>query len=315
VAPGPRDARISTPLGDVVQLRSPPSRGRLPVSILSLSILRDRPDLLADQLCQLVDAWVANDSPKSHTMVLGDGHSPQVRLCREVPFTDTEVARAGELRRLALRRVPTDLPVPTDPDTVVTRRAEARAVDALIAMHGRCSAETLLRRYRVPTPRVSPRLARSLLEPADGLSLVMTSGQQVVAVGMLAWGSAGPELGLMVEDRWQRHGLGTRLLRRLAVEAASRGVTSLVCHAQPDNHAVLATVRRAGLRAHVSMADGAARYEILVTILNDSPGTRGRRRNMGQITTPLASLLHERAELRDVYPPADFIDRAVRDGA
>jgi hypothetical protein len=36
---------------------------------------------------------------------------------------------------------------------------------------------------------------------------------------------------------------------------------------------------------------------------------------MGEVTTPLVALLRDRSELREVYPPADFIDQAVRGGA
>jgi GNAT superfamily N-acetyltransferase len=279
-------------------------------------VVADRPELLEDQLCQLLDAVPVQEPSTSHTMVIDDEHGPQVRLARAVPFTDTEVARATELRRLAAGPVPAEVPEqPVEPTTVVVRRGSVQDADALIAMHDRCSAETLLRRYHAPVPRVSPRLARTLLEPADGLSLVVTSGDQVVAAGLLATGPVGPELGLMVEDRWQRHGLGAKLLRRLAEEAAERGAATVVCLVQPDNKAVLSTVRRAGLRAHVSMVDGMTQYEIPVAALTGSVGRRGRRRVMGEITTPLVSLLHERAELREIYPPADFIDRAVRDGA
>jgi GNAT superfamily N-acetyltransferase len=300
--------------GTTVAECSPHALEDQPVRYLrEVGALADRPEELEDQLGQLLDASVADNLPVSHTLVLGDGHGPQVRLARAVPFTDTEDARATELHRLTVGS--TDVPIPVEPDTVVVRRGSVRDVDELIAMHDRCSAETVLRRYHAPVPRMSPRLAQTLLEPADGLSLLVMSGAQVVAAGMLASGPAGPELALMVEDRWQRHGLGTRLLLHLAEEAARRGVTSMVCHVQPHHQAVLSTVRRAGLRASVSVVDGVTQYEIPVPVLNDSPGRRGKRRNMGEITTPLASLLHERAELREVYPPADFIDRAVRDGA
>ena len=291
----------------------------------------DRPDLLEDQLCRLLAASPVESSATSHTMVLDDEHALPVRLFRSVPFTDTEVARATELRRLVAGPMPEqaaeaievseavevaeDATVATEPGALVVRRGSVRDVDALIAMHDRCSADTVLRRFHAPVPRVSPRLARTLLEPADGLSVVVASGNQVVAAGMLAVGPAGTELGLIVEDRWQRQGLGARLLRRLAEEAADRGESHLVCLVQPDNKAVLSTVRRAGLPAHVSSADGMTRYEIPVARLAGSARGRGRRPVMGHITAPLVSLLHERAELREVYSPADFIDRAVRDGA
>ncbi len=35
----------------------------------------------------------------------------------------------------------------------------------------------------------------------------------------------------------------------------------------------------------------------------------------GRVTRPLVDLLHERQELREIYAPADIIDRAIRDSA
>jgi GNAT superfamily N-acetyltransferase len=278
----------------------------------------ERPELLEDQLCLLLDASVTDGQPGAYTMVLGDEGGPEVRLSRAVAFTDTEVARATELRRLVRPALPSAVPAertePVHPGTVAVRRGSVDDVGALIAMHDRCSAETVLRRYHAPVPRMSPRLARALLEPVDGLSLLATSGDQVVAAGVLATGPVGSEVGLMVEDRWQRQGLGTRLLRGLAEEAARRGLTRLVCLVQPENNAVLSTVRRAGLRAHVSWVDGMTQCEIPVAKLTDPSRRRSSLRTMGQVTTPLVALLHARAELREVYAPADYIDRAVRDG-
>jgi GNAT superfamily N-acetyltransferase len=186
---------------------------------------------------------------------------------------------------------------------------------ALAAMHARCSAHTVSRRYHAQIPYLSPRLARRLLEPADGLSLVLTVGDDVGAVGMLAPDPGGFEVALMVEDRWQRQGYGTRLLHALAVEAANRGVHTLTCRVRPDNAAVLPTIRRAGLRALVDFDEGLTRYRIPVAELTDPPRKRNNRPAMAQVTTPPVSLLHARREPREIYPPADFIDQAVRGGA
>jgi GNAT superfamily N-acetyltransferase len=153
-------------------------------------------------------------------------------------------------------------------------------------------------------PHLSPRLARALLEPAGGVSLVVTVGRHIVAAGMLGPDPETPgaaEVGVMVEDRWQRHGHGTRLLRALAIEAAHLGHDTLTCMVRPDNDAVLPSIRRAGLRARVSFADGLTEYRIPLARL------RG--------TAPLVALLHDRRELREVYPPADLLDQAIRDGA
>lgn len=311
--------------GAAVMPCSPHALEDQPVRYLrAAQMVLEDPDELEEQLCRLLDAEPFG-SPGSHRLVLDDPFGPPVGVVRDLAFTDTEVARAAELRRLAASVLGADpdpsmlaKPAVGESTEATMRPGSAGDASALVAMHARCSAETLYSRFHAPVPRISPRLARTLLEPADGCSLVLTVGRQVIAVGTLAVGPEGAELGLLVEDRWQRQGHGTRLLHALALEAAARGLDTVMCMVQPENDAVLKTVRRSGLRALVSFADGLTMYRIPVSRLAGSrdAARRGRGRPpVGDVTAPLVALLHERAELREVYPPADFIDQAVRGGA
>lgn len=285
------------------------------------AILGD-PALLEDQLCRLLDCGPADGTPGLDTLLLDDGEGPRVELSRPVAFTDTELARAAQLRRLAgvalggavggrAGAAPAASVIDGPAQPTIRRGVHADA-SRLVAMHARCSAETLFRRYHAPVTVLTSRMSRTLLEPETGLSMVLTVGDDVVGIGMLAEGSAGPELGLLVEDSWQHRGLGARLLRQLAVEAANQGATSLTCLVQPDNRAVLRTIRRAGFRAHVSEVDGLMQYTLSVARLASQRLNRGGRPAMGEVTAPLVELLHVRSELRVAYPPADFIDQAVR---
>ncbi|HEX6876415.1 MAG TPA: GNAT family N-acetyltransferase [Nocardioidaceae bacterium] len=317
----------------VVVAGSPHALEDQPVRYMrAAQVVMERPELLTEQLCRLLDASPADGLPGLPELVLDDPFGPAVALSRMVPFTDTELARASELRRLAA----VALGVTGDPAVVrqgadgeaataeqpdaagppVLRRGTTRDVPAVVAMHERCSRETLFRRYHAPMPRVTPRLARSMLEPDQGLSMVLTVGDDVVALGVVALGPGGPEAGLLVEDRWQRKGLGSRLLRALAEEAADRRLTVLTCQVQPDNDAVLRTIRRARLRARVNRVDGLTVYRIPVARLEDPDGRPRRGRPaMDELTPPLVALLHDRRELREIYPAADLIDQAVRGGA
>jgi GNAT superfamily N-acetyltransferase len=304
------------------------------------------PELLEEQLGRLLDAAPSGGPAGDATLVLDDEHGPSVCLSREVPFTDTERARAAELRRVAAGNPVTDslagqaVGAPAVPDASAGDRPDARDlgqdvvelrpgalsdVRSLTAMHARCSTDTLYRRFHAPLPRLSPRLARALLVPVEGLSLVASVGGEIVASGMLALVAdddpreVTAELGILVEDGFQRQGIGTRLLHELAVEAASQGVDTLLCTVQPDNDAVLATIRRAQLKARVSVVDGVTQYRIPVHRLAGMPRRSDRRVHnrptMGEITTPLVALLHGRRELREVHPAADLIDQAIRGGA
>jgi ribosomal protein S18 acetylase RimI-like enzyme len=259
------------------------------------------PDRLEEQLCDLLDAAPVA-TRRGGALVLDDGNGPPVRLRRRTPFTDTELARASALRQLAVTTAPGRWsPPPSADEEPELRFGTVEDTQAVIAMHERCSAESVYRRYHAPLPRPTPRLARALLEPPGGFSLVLAVGDAVVALGLLAPGPDGAELGLLVEDGRQRRGHGARLTRALVEEAARRGLDSVVCMVQADNDAVLATVRRAGLRAHVARVDGCTRYRIPL------PKSRG--------TSPLVALLHARPELRGTYAPADLVDQAVRGGA
>lgn len=298
----------------------------------------EAPDLLQDQLCRLLDADPVEEPAApgaSEVLVLDDEDGPAVRLSRPSPFTDTEVARVAELRRIAAAAlvegaarsapvttrtpppaVPPGIPAaPAEGASVEVRGGVALDVDALVAMHARCSAETLRRRYHVPMSTLSPSRARALLEPAEGVSLVATSGGAVVGTGLVVQGAEGAEIAVMVEDGWQRQGIGAKLVRALAERAALDGADVVCLAVQPDNSAAPRTLRSAGLRARVSIVDGVAEYRVPVGKLAESARRRRNRPAMGEVTTPLVALLHGRRELREVYPAADFLDQAVRGGA
>ena len=247
------------------------------------------PERLEEQLCTLLGAVACGPSQEAG-LALTQGAGPPVRLARDVAFTDTEVGRATELRRLAaaaLRpgRTPARLPDavpehlpehrppppagseasrPERPGSreVVVRPGVATDAEALVAMHHRCSADVLLRRYRQPVGRLTPRDAVALLEPEGGRSLVVLEGDDLVAAGLVVPDAGRLLLAFHVEDARQRRGLGARLLRALAVEAAGTGWDEATCLVQPGDSAVLSTVRRAGLLALVSYADGTCHYRL-----------------------------------------------------
>lgn len=282
------------------------------------------PERLEELLCRMLDATAAS-SDGSATLLLDDGAGPQVALRREQPFTATEEARAAELRLVAanaIDRAAADAPEATEAaesaevsGAGTLRRGTVVDIRSLVEMHERCSAETLSRGYHSPMRRLSPRLARGMLLPDEGFSLVLPdrSGDKLLAIGTVAFQDGVVEAALLVEDRWQRRGHGTDLLRAMATEAAGMGAEELTLVTRRDDTAVLATVHRVGLRAHVRCVDGANRLRVPLRSL--SRASRGETRQVRRRNTqPLVALLNQRSELRDVYAPADFIDRAVRDG-
>ena len=140
---------------------------------------------------------------------------------------------------------------------VTTRLASRPDAEEIEAMHARCSATSLYHRFHAPLPRVSARLVRQLVAPPGGWSLVAEHAGGVVGFACAgAVSSFEVEIGVLVEDRHQRRGIGTRLLHETAVEAARRGYLSLQLLTIPENDRLLGTVQAAGLLGHATWQDG-----------------------------------------------------------
>jgi GNAT superfamily N-acetyltransferase len=67
----------------------------------------------------------------------------------------------------------------------------------------------------------------------------------VAMASLFAEGDLG-ETALLVQDDWQRRGIGAVLLRRLIAYAGRTGFEAVVAHARADNEAMLRTLRRVG---------------------------------------------------------------------
>jgi GNAT superfamily N-acetyltransferase len=114
---------------------------------------------------------------------------------------------------------------------VSVRRAVPADREDLALMFGRCTAATRQRRFH-GSVRVIPEryLAEALSGGPFHYALVACAepGGGIVALAscrLVAEGAA--ELGVLVEDAWQRRGLGTRLLGGLVAHARRAGVRAL----------------------------------------------------------------------------------------
>ncbi|MFE7428814.1 GNAT family N-acetyltransferase, partial [Streptomyces sp. NPDC057545] len=145
-----------------------------------------------------------------------------------LPFTPTEFARARALVELDVRlgpRVPRAEHVLTLPEgnEITVRRADQDDLEAARAMHDRCSDRTLALRYHGPV-RDADRYLDHLLSPRFGRTLAaQTASGRLVALGHLLWDGDETEVALLVEDDWQRRGIGSELLRRLVALAVEAG--------------------------------------------------------------------------------------------
>ncbi|MFI0817488.1 GNAT family N-acetyltransferase [Streptomyces sp. NPDC021098] len=165
-----------------------------------------------------------------------------------LPFTPTEFARARALVELDSRlgpRLPHRRDVLTLPEgnEVTVRRADTRDLAAARAMHQRCSPATLGLRYHGPVGDAD-RYLDHLLSPRFGRTLAAyTASGRLVALGHLLWDGDETEVALIVEDAWQRRGIGGELLRRLIAMAAETGSGCVYAVTQSANTGMVAAMR------------------------------------------------------------------------
>ncbi|WP_228044700.1 GNAT family N-acetyltransferase [Streptomyces ferrugineus] len=178
-----------------------------------------------------------------------------------LPFTPTEFARARALVELDARlgpRVPRGQDVLTLPqgNDITVRRADTGDLQAAKEMHERCSARTLAMRYHGPIGDAD-RYLNHLLSPRFGRTLaVRTASGRIVGLGHLLWDGDETEVALLVEDTWQRHGIGAELLRRLVGMAVDAGCESVYAVTQASNTGMVAAMRGLGLPLDYQIEEG-----------------------------------------------------------
>ncbi|MFF5638021.1 GNAT family N-acetyltransferase [Streptomyces sp. NPDC012825] len=195
-------------------------------------------------------------------MRLRDPHGGTLVVERpHLPFTPTEFARARALVELDARlgpRLPRGRDVLTLPEgnEITVRRADQRDLAAARAMHDRCSARTLGLRYHGPVGDAD-RYLDHLLSPRFGRTLaVRTASGRLVALGHLLWDGDETEVALMVEDDWQRRGIGSELLGRLVAMAEEAGCDSVYAVTQSSNTGMVAAMRALNLPLDYQIEEG-----------------------------------------------------------
>ena len=114
------------------------------------------------------------------------------------------------------------------------RTAAGEDRGAIAAMLVRCSPGSLWARFHGGNHAPAGLL--------HGDVMVATVGPDVIAVGNLVEA----ELAVLVEDGWQRLGVGSAVLAALLGRAAMTGVTVAAADVQLDNRAAIALCRGAG---------------------------------------------------------------------
>ncbi|MEU2628266.1 GNAT family N-acetyltransferase [Kitasatospora sp. NPDC007106] len=197
-----------------------------------------------------------------HTMRLPVPGGDLIELTRpHLPFTPTEFARGQalvELDSLLGPRVPkveARLARPAGADLTV-RRAGPGDKRAALEMHRRCSPDTLRKRYHGPV-KDADRYLEHLLDPRHGQTLAVEDADgRIVALAHLMWDDDGAEVALLVEDDWQRQGLGVDLLRRMGALALQAGVATVYAVTHSSNTGLISTMRRLSAPLDYQVEDG-----------------------------------------------------------
>jgi GNAT superfamily N-acetyltransferase len=144
-----------------------------------------------------------------------------------------------------------------EPDAGVIRVASASVADteAVLAMVARCSRATLYHRFHSFSDGLAYTRALMTGGPSDD-TLVAWNSSSCVGLATLGRNADGiADLGVLVEDAWQRRGVGRRLVVELLALLQARGESTLHADVLGDDAFILGTLRRIG-RPTVSLKLG-----------------------------------------------------------
>ncbi len=138
-------------------------------------------------------------------------------------------------------------------DRVVLRPVEPRDAPVLAAGFAGLSAESRFQRFFTQLPELSDERLAYLtdIDHHDHEAIGAISGDNGEGLGIARYirSTQHPdqaEIAVAVVDAWQRRGLGTALLQRLAERAHAEGVATFTGEVQAGNEPVLHLIRKYG---------------------------------------------------------------------
>ena len=146
-------------------------------------------------------------------------------------------------------RAPARAPHAPDPEPgqVVYRTIQADDVERLRRMFGRCSRETIYRRFFSYYQEAPEWVLRRLtfVDYVHRHAVVAVVDDEIVGVARFDKIGSGDEaeIAVCVEDGWQRRGIARRLIEWMVDIARTRGVTTMTADVQADNAPALALLR------------------------------------------------------------------------
>lgn len=146
---------------------------------------------------------------------------------------------------------------PCSPPSVVSaggmlvRPALPGDTQALVAMHDRCSLETRTARWHAPIRGIPASYLAEVTACAPGrAALVAVKATQLYElIGLASACLVSPdiwELGMLIEDAYQRQGIGRAMLRVLVDDVIRRGARELVAVSLDERRSILNNLRELG---------------------------------------------------------------------
>lgn len=132
---------------------------------------------------------------------------------------------------------------------MITVRATADDDRAAVAEFLRgLSMETMYKRF-FSLPRVDDRLIDMVVHPSEccSVALVALVGDEIVGLATYDRLESDPtaaDVAIVVSDRWQHHGVGSVLMRKLGGAATRRGIERFTATMLADNRPVVDFVHR-----------------------------------------------------------------------
>lgn len=146
--------------------------------------------------------------------------------------------------------------------------------DLLVELFRHLSPETRYQRFHIPVDDLSPEEIAAQLpnftsvdrQNHVALIAVQVAGEQERPIGVARFrrrpGAEEAEVAVVVRDDWQRQGVGTALLERLAGVARELGIRRFVAWIQASNRAVLNLLARLKLPTETHTSLGAVQLII-----------------------------------------------------
>jgi acetyl coenzyme A synthetase (ADP forming)-like protein len=185
-----------------------------------------------------------------------------------------------------------------DGSSVFVRPIRADDADALVALHGRLSRQSMYYRFFSPIIRLTRDQLRHLVavDYVDRMALVAERDEHIIGVGRYdrTKSTDHAEVAFTVEDAYQGRGVGTMLLDRLIEVARDRGIRVFEADVLTDNARMLRVFAHTGFQVVRKSESGVAHLMFRIDPTAEAVA-RAEERERAAVTSSLAPVIAPRS--------------------